>query len=66
MKFESPAAHERRLRNDPIAKKKWDEYVAQRRRLDDKATIIRILYDDPELFQEVIMELRKRKLDKLM
>jgi len=66
MKFESPMAHEKRLRNDPIAKKEWDEYVKQRRKEDDKNTILRLLYNNPELFQEAIGELRRMKLDKLI
>jgi len=64
-KFESPRAFEKRLRNDPIAKKEWDEYVEQKRKEDDKNTIIHILHDNPELLQEVIQKLRKYKLDKL-
>jgi len=64
--FESPMAHEKRLRDDPIAKEEWDKYVAQGKRSDDKNTIMGILETDPELLQEVIMKLRKRKLDKLM
>jgi len=66
MKYEGPIAHERRLQNDPIAKEEWDKYVEQKMRENDKRKIMGMLETDPELLQEVIMKLRKRKLDKLM
>jgi len=65
-KFESPTAHERRLLNDPVAKKEWDAYTKQSKREKDKLTIIDILHNDPELFQEALAELRYLKLKNLI
>lgn len=64
-KFESPWDWNKNTWKGPHNPKMKEEYL-KRKRETDKSLIMSILYHDPDLLQEVILELRKLKINNII